>query len=130
MASIDDFKSVIDICEFAGWGVTGDFENHNDPYFEISQPSPAGEDFSFSVYADNPKEFIAKVNAYYMEFSPSEHAEMWVEARLSSERNGNGTKGIPDVETLVEDAKEIQNLLKDLAHDLNEYERTLGGDAR
>lgn len=96
-------NKVIKICTAEGWGV---FEGDQD--LEISQYSPAGEDFSFSVSKDN---LIYNIIEYACNFDPDEHAEMWIE--------GRGTRGIPSsVRVLIDDADAIAEMLESLADKL------------
>ena len=72
---------------------------------EISQYTTAGEDFFFAVDIEN---FVQNVIDYCHDFDPYEHVEMWVKARDS-------VSGVPNVEILLDDAKEIKENLMDLA---------------
>lgn len=95
----------IDICEGLGWSVT----DTGDGEIELGKYSPAGEDFSFGVEAEN---FVENVKAYAASFNQDEHVEMWVMARI------NGTSGVPSCRELVEDAKAIDDMLRELAQAL------------
>ena len=85
-------------------------EDEGDGSLRFSQESPAGEDFSFSVSSDD---LIRQVQEYANDFDISEHVTMWLEAR-------GRVSGVPDVVTLVDDAKEIQVMLDALAEKLGE----------
>lgn len=94
--------------ETLGWNVyCGD-----DGYVELSQCSGAGEDFLFTVSANN---LIEDVKDYAESFDSEEHAAMWYNAGQS------GVRGVPSLHTLVKDADEIQEMLEDLAINLCEY---------
>lgn len=95
-------EKYIDACESLGWTVT----EYEDGSADLSQYSPAGEDFSFCVETEN---FAEEIRAYYNGFDPDEHAEMWIEAK----RNGVG--GVPSIRCLIEDADAIDSMLEDLA---------------
>ena len=95
-------EKYIDACESLGWTVT----EYEDGSADLSQYSPAGEDFSFCVETEN---FAEEIRAYYNGFDPDEHAEMWIEAK----RNGAG--GVPSIRRLIEDADAIDSMLEDLA---------------
>ena len=100
-------------------------ENHDcsvticdDGTIELETSSPAGEDLIVTVEAEN---FVDNVKAYAASFDPEEHVEMWVEARRS------GTKGVPSVRELVEDAEAIDKMLQKLAQALFAAELELVG---
>ena len=90
------------IAERLGWRV----DEYDDGTVELSQCSPAGEDFSFTV---NAKEAAKEIYEYYDDFDMDEHIEMWIEARE------NGVIGVPSTRQLVEDAEDISEMLKELA---------------
>lgn len=99
------------ICEDLGWSLT----DEGDGSFYVSQYSPKGEDFGFSVPADN---FVQAVREYYEDFDVDEHVEMWLEARK------NGVQGVPaSIEALVYDAKAIDDMLEKLALALSDAEQ-------
>ena len=94
--------------ETLGWNVyCGD-----DGYVELSQCSEAGEDFFFTVSANN---LIEDVKDYTESFDSEEHAAMWYDAGQS------GVRGVPSLHELVEDADAIQEMLNDLAMNLCAY---------
>lgn len=93
--------SWIDTCEKLGWNVTEEGDG-----FYISQYSPAGEDFGFSIAGKDPKDEIIN---YYQDFDIDKHVTMWIMAKES------GTPGIPTVRELVHDAEKIESMLEDLA---------------
>ena len=94
-----------DICEDLGWY----WLNCDDGNIELEKHSPAGEDFSFTVGAEN---FVDNVKEYAAYFDQEEHIEMWLEARRS------GTRGVPSIKELVKDAEDIDAMLKELAEAL------------
>ncbi len=99
------------ICERLGWNVT-EFKNE----VELSQYSPAGEDFSFTA---NKKNFARSVQEYAEEFVADEHAEMWVE-------NMHTVKGVPQsIRTLIDDADAIKEMLTELSEQINNHKRSL-----
>ena len=94
--------------ETLGWNVyCGD-----DGYVELYQRSGAGEDFLFTVSANN---LIEDVKDYAESFDPEEHAAMWYDAKQ------RGVRGVPSLHELVEDADAIQEMLNDLAMNLCAY---------
>lgn len=94
--------------ETLGWDVYCD----GDGWVELSQFSPAGEDFGFTVSENN---LIEDVKDYAESFDSEEHAAMWYDAGQS------GVRGVPSLHELVEDADAIQEMLNDLAMNLCAY---------
>lgn len=74
---------------------------------EFEKYSPAGEDFIFSI--TDTDDIPHAVWEYADDFDVDEHIEMWILARRS------GTSGIPSTTELVEDARAIKEMLRDLA---------------
>lgn len=93
---------IIEAAEKLDWAV----KEYEDGTAEFSQYSPAGEDFSFTVNAENAAKEIYE---YYDNFDVDDHIEMWVEAKQ------NGVAGVPSIRQLVEDAEAISEMLKTLA---------------
>ena len=94
--------------ETLGWNVYRD----GDGYVELSQYSPAGEDFSFTGSENN---LIEDVKDYAESFDSEAHAAMWYDA------GQRGVHGVPSLHELVEDADAIQEMLEDLAINLCAY---------
>lgn len=105
--TMDELRTYLDE---KGWSIYDCvFGPDSCPGWELSKYSPAGEDFSFAVeHNNNVEEAIEEIKRYAYDFDVDEHVEMWVSAR------GN-VSGVPDVSTLVEDAKAIQEMLDELA---------------
>ena len=103
-------KKYVTICESLGWNVT---EYPDENCVDLSQYSPAGEDFIFTVEIEN---FPEEVGAYYNGFDPEEHVAMWMDAKRS------GTSGIPSIRELVKDADAIDSMLADLAFAVQDFE--------
>ena len=94
--------------ERLGWWITED-----DKQIEIEKYSPAGEDFSFCIDAEDP---VGQIRQYADSFDPDEHAAMWIEAR-------GHVSGVPSsIRSLIEDAEEIEKMLKDLADALEQVD--------
>lgn len=112
--SMDELKERL---EENGWRVVDCEIGPNDiPGWDIGQGSPAGEDFWFSIEHNNDFEMaIEEIKKYAYDFNINEHAEFWIEARHSE------FSGVPDVQTLVEDAKAIQSMLNELAAEVDHY---------
>lgn len=94
-----------EICEELGWY----WLDCGDGNIELEKRSPAGEDFSITVGAED---FVENVKGYAARFDQDEHIEMWISARRS------GTRGVPSTRELVEDAAAIDAMLKELAETL------------
>ncbi len=75
----------------------------------FEKETDAGEDFSFSANQFNLIDDIINVAN---DFDINDHVYMWLDAKR------NGVSGVPDVVTLVEDAKAIQEMLDDIATDV------------
>ena len=72
--------------------------------FELEFYSPAGEDFVFSVQAETDMELYNELRAYARDFDRDWHVKSVM-----------GMNGAPDLETLVNDAKDIQKLLDSIS---------------
>lgn len=105
-------EKLFDICKKLGWNY------HDDDYgnYYISQGSPAGEDFGFDISKENPAKDIIE---YAKEFNPGEYADMWIVAKYSDSMKSNG---IPDIQTLINDAFDIKAMLEDLAEEVRKHE--------
>lgn len=101
--NIDD---LLDKAEELGWCI-----HESDTEWEFIQNSPAGEDFSFDVGADdvhNADDMVREIRSYANGFDAEEHAKMWIEAQ-------GRVSGVPDLKTLVKDADDIKLMLNKLA---------------
>lgn len=106
------------MAEELGWNV--DVEKQDGRYCaEISQYSPAGEDFGFTIDYEMVEEIPEKINRCYNDFDVDEHVQMWIEAK------NNGVGGVPSVVTLVHDAEEIEEMLEYLAINISCIPRSL-----
>ena len=91
------------IIEQLGWNISIEAYANGKMYY-LSQYSPLGEDFGFSIDYDNP---IKQIHRYYCNFDAEEHVEGWLEYR--------GTRGVPNsIKALVEDAEAIEQMLYEL----------------
>ena len=98
-----------------GWSVSCDDEGG----WEFSKNSPAGEDFSFYVGGGD---IVKDIYEYYEGFDPDEHAKMWIEAQ-------GRVEGVPSsIRTLIDDAEDIDEMLKELADALVDVEQGLPGE--
>ena len=105
-------KKIEDVAEDLGWSVDWQTQEYpkgkTEKLVEFSQSSPAGEDFSFYVFYHALTDLARELYTYWQDFDVEEHVQMWLEAKQ------NGVGGVPDVVTLVEDAKEIESMLEEL----------------
>ncbi len=100
-------KEYVDVLEKNDWTInyTGDGR------VELSNFSPAGEDFVMCVEIENFPKAVAK---YAENFDVDEHVETWIEAKQ------NGVSGVPSVRALVHDAENIDTMLQELTTALRE----------
>lgn len=103
----------LDICEKLEWEV---IETYSDYQYELSKYSPAGEDYSFGVSAKDAHAFVERVKEEAAYFDPEDH----VYDMLNAKRNG--LEGVPGLFELVDDAKAIDEMLRDLACALQKAE--------
>ena len=105
-------KKIEDVAEELGWSVDWQTQEYpkgkTEKLVEFSQESPAGEDFSFCVFYDTLYDIAHEIYTWWQDFDIEEHVKMWLDAK------SNGVGGVPDVVTLVEDAKEIEDMCKQL----------------
>ena len=101
------YSKVTDVCEALDWRVSTPKED--DPCWEFEKYSPAGEDFCFSVYANTLAELKAELQSYYEDFDREDHVFGLLEAKR------NGFRGVPDLDTLVQDSQDIEDMLEELA---------------
>lgn len=118
IATVDELIDAIESNDDLEWYVYADYSNFNlkESYLQFDGSSPAGEDISFSIDFDASKlpceqiqEIIDDLGSYYECFDTEEHVTMLLEAK------NNGLSGVPDVETLVKDAKEIDDMIRQLS---------------
>ena len=118
IATVDELIDAIESNDDLEWYVSkyADYSNLKESYLEFTGSSPAGEDISFSIDFDASKlpceqiqEIIDDLGSYYECFDTEEHVTMLLEAKNS------GLSGVPDVETLVKDAKEIDDMIRQLS---------------
>ena len=118
IATVDELINAIESNDDLEWYVSkyADYSNLKESYLEFTGSSPASEDISFSIDFDASKlpceqiqEIIDDLGSYYECFDTEEHVTMLLEAKNS------GLSGVPDVETLVKDAKEIDDMIRQLS---------------
>lgn len=78
---------------------------------EFEKYSPAGEDFVFYANSDS---LARDVRLYAEDFDIEDHVRMWLNAKE------NGVGGVPGVVELVDDARDIEEMLGELADALED----------
>lgn len=97
-------KQIIDVAEDLDWSV-----NVDDNELEFSKSSPAGQDFNFSITADNLEEAIEKINERCDNFDCSEETYLWLDD------TGHGTNGAPyDMKDVYEDMESCLEMMEEL----------------
>ena len=107
-----DMEKCLSICKSLNWEVD-EYDTHD---FELSQYSPAGEDFSFGFNAKNAREFVDTVKYESAYFNQDEHVYDMLKAKE------NGLEGVPSIRELLDDAKAIDDMLRELACALQKAE--------
>lgn len=97
-----EIAKIKEVAERLGWKV----DECGNGMVGFHNYSPAGEDLSFAV---NAEDAAKEIYEYYDGFDIDEHIALWIEARE------NGVPGVPDTRRLVEDAEDISEMLKELA---------------
>lgn len=91
----------IEICERLGWRV----HEVDGCCIELEKYSPEGEDFSFTIYVYEGREYWAEVLDAWGDFDPDEHANMWY----------GQNRGEPaSLRVLLDDAEAIKDMLEQL----------------
>ena len=90
------------IAESLGWRVM-----ISESDIELSQYSPAGQDFSFSI--DKNSNYLHQVYDYYNSYDPSAETMLWVDSE------GHGKNGAPyNLEDVLNDMKAVEKMLETL----------------
>ncbi len=84
-------------------------------WIEFEAWSPAGEDLPLDLYFDGTcQSLIKSLQEYCDTFDVDEHVELWIGSR--------GQRGVPGtVSELLEDAKAIDKMQKDLLKSIQDY---------
>ena len=91
----------IEICERLGWWV----HEVDGCCIELEKYSPEGDDFSFTIYVYEGREYWAEVLDAWGDFDPDEHANMWY----------GQNRGEPaSLRVLLDDAEAIKDMLEQL----------------
>lgn len=75
--------------------------------------SPAGEDFGICV---STADIVSDVRQQILDFDTEDHVSILLQA------SRNGLEGVPDLKTLTEDADAIEEMLRELANELETVE--------
>ena len=114
-------NTIQNIAEQLGWKVSYSEQKNSkggtDKIASFYQHSPAGEDFGFDCFYKDADDLETEIVKAYDDFDLDEHVEMWIEAKH------NGVSGVPDVVTLVDDARDIDDMLACLHSALLNYGR-------
>ena len=111
ITSVEELQKYI---EGKGW-VISDCSFNEDIDWEISKHSPAGEDFCFNIQCSNAVEdAINAIAEYTNSFDEEEHIKMCLNAKDID----NNRLNVPSITELVEDAKNIKQMLTELSEGL------------
>lgn len=111
ITSVEELQKYI---EGKGW-VISDCSFNEDIDWEISKHSSAGEDFCFNIQCSNAVEdAINAIAEYTNSFDEEEHIKMWLNAKDID----NNRLNVPSITELVEDAKNIKQMLTELSEGL------------
>lgn len=111
ITSVEELHKYI---EGKGW-VISDCSFNEDIDWEKSKHSPAGEDFCFNIQCSNAVEdAINAIAEYTNSFDEEEHIKMWLNAKDID----NNRLNVPSITELVEDAKNIKQMLTELSEGL------------
>lgn len=111
ITSVEELQKYI---EGKGW-VISDCSFNEDIDWEISKHSPAGEDFCFNIQCSNAVEdAINAIAEYTNSFDEEEHIKMW----LNAKEIDNNRLNVPSITELVENAKNIKQMLTELSEGL------------
>ena len=108
-------EKLIDRAEEMDWRCTLGTQESNgkkEQYLKFETYTPAGEDFLFTAWGQTAQQLAQDVFKYAEDFDIDEHCELNL-----------GARGAPGVVALVDDAREIQNMLDALAEALLEVAR-------
>lgn len=105
-------KLVIEVLENADFNIGEITEQDGEYYVELSQYTPAGEDWYVIIWFDGTDEdFIKSVRKYANGFDVDDEVDPYLEMR--------GKNGVPNsISTLIEDAKWKETKLEELADEL------------
>ena len=102
-------QDIIDILDSMGL-----FVNNDRDYLEVEYYLNTGGTYYFVLGKDN---ILNDIRDAYTNFDMDEYVEEWVIAKH------NGCKGVPAVRYLLDDADDIDDILKDILEELIQFER-------
>lgn len=109
---IETYQQLLDVADNMGWTVYDGSNLQQDQLeFEFGQYSPAGEDFYFYVCGFSVRDVVENIVEYAREFDVDEHVRSVMDMR-----------GAPRLSVLVDDAREIVDMIQELADALIDYE--------
>lgn len=101
---------IIEAIENEGFDVHLEQERDGSYFVELSQSSPAGEDWHINLFFNGTVgDFVSAVKEYAFNYEAGEDLAMWIEAK-----NSNSCSGIPSIEALYQDAKWKEDTLNQL----------------
>lgn len=107
-------KGVSKLLEKLGFELDVEFEDLCCYTATISQYTPAGEDWSFTICFNGSQDnLVDKLHEYLENYNPGEEFAMWVEAKYH-----NSVAGIPDIESLYEDCKWKEQTMSELDREI------------
>ena len=71
----------VDVIESLGWRILGTNVQDGDPYVEIENWSPAGEDLPETIWVEKGESLAKAAKRWADSFDPDDHVELWVESR-------------------------------------------------
>ena len=101
MLNKKDKKRLEKVLESLNWYIKSEY----DTFIEIETYSNAGENLIDTLDSNN---IVGSAFNIYNNYDAEEHIELWAECSFKHE------KGVPDIFTLVEDAKDIEEMYKQL----------------
>ena len=114
----DTIDRITECAEAKGWSVhTSKNPKAEIWQFELSQSTPAGQDFNFSAEMKDgdPDSLIKSVREYYEGFDPDEEAYLWIG------EDGHGRNGAPyHIRDIVADMEDAESMVLDLLAALEE----------
>lgn len=110
MKRYKELEELLSVAEELGWRYEVYTEDNGYSYIELEKYSPAGEDFIMTIDCEynNPVDtFLKNLEEYERSFDVDDHVAIWIDSR--------GQNGVPNsISELVEDAKEIKNMIYEL----------------
>lgn len=111
------------VIEDLGWTICAVIGDATEVCIHIENYSPAGEDLCEEIYVYKDDTLAEAARRWADSFDVDDHVRLWIDSI--------GKNGVPDsVVELVSDAKEIQQMMKDLALSLAEAEAEDCGEVK